>query len=130
MKDFSDDSSASLSVLEFADLPWKPERIYWLYNFKTASTRGNHAHKQLSQVFVMLAGSVVLDLHRGQSHEQVTFTTDSGQILIAPGTWRVISSASQDARLLVVASHAYSEEDYIRTWDEYQNWWTNGLGRD
>ncbi len=122
VKDFSDRHSASLSVLEFTDLPWSPKRLYWLQNFKTGASRGNHAHKKLSQVFVMVRGSLVLDLYRGQSHERILFTTESGQILIEPGTWRVISTASVDALLLVAASERYDEEDYIRDWKNYLDW--------
>lgn len=70
----------------------------------------------------MVRGSLVLDLYRGQSHERILFTTESGQILIEPGTWRVISTASVDALLLVAASERYDEEDYIRDWKNYLDW--------
>jgi hypothetical protein len=122
VRDYSDKNSASLSVLEFSDLPWKPERIYWLQDFKHEISRGNHAHKELSQVLIMVNGSLTLDLYQGKTHERIFFSRDMGQILLQPGTWRVITSASEDAILLVAASHPFSEDDYIRDWDEYLTW--------
>lgn len=122
VKDYSDKNSASLSVLEFGDLPWKPERIYWLQDFKHEVSRGNHAHKKLSQVLIMVSGSLTLDLYQGKMHERIFFTRNMGQILIQPGIWRVITSASDDAILLVAASHPFCEDDYIRDWDEYLKW--------
>ena len=125
LSDKTDPQSASLSVLEFCNLPWIPQRIYWLKNFKSGTTRGNHAHKSLSQIFMVLSGEVTIRLSRGLISETMVMTPVSGQLEIKPGTWRVISDATQDAILLVLASSPYTEEDYIRDWNEYMQWFTS-----
>lgn len=125
VKDFSDKTSASLSVLEFVDLPWRPERIYWLQDFRLDKVRGKHAHKKLSQILIMISGTLTLDIYKGVEHERIFFGTDSGQILIQPGIWRVISAASKDAILMVLADAPYDESDYIRNWDEYLAWFNS-----
>jgi dTDP-4-dehydrorhamnose 3,5-epimerase-like enzyme len=122
VEDYSDPNSAKLNVMEFSGLPWSPKRIYWLTDFTNSSTRGNHAHRQLSQVFLMLKGSVKIVLFKGSEFEEVYLTPQSGQLLIEPGIWRVISEASDDALLMVLADQPYKEEDYIRNWDEYLEW--------
>lgn len=125
LRDHSDSNSAGLSVLEFDDLPWIPKRIYWLKDFKPGIARGNHAHKSLSQIFAVIRGEVTIELFRGPVKFSTRMTPDSGQLLVEPGAWRVISDATPDAILLVLASSPYSEEDYIRDWNEYTNWFTS-----
>jgi dTDP-4-dehydrorhamnose 3,5-epimerase-like enzyme len=122
-RDLSDSRSAGLSALEFHDLPWAPKRIYWLKDFKPGITRGNHAHKSLSQIFTVLRGAVTIELFQGTANVSTRMTIESGQLLVEPGTWRVIKDATEDAILLVLASSAYNEEDYIRDWNQYTKWY-------
>jgi hypothetical protein len=73
----------------------------------------------------MMSGSLTLDIYKGVEHERIFFGKDSGQILVRPGIWRVISSASKDAVLMVLANAPYDESDYIRDWDEYLAWFNS-----
>lgn len=123
--DFSDPSSANLSVLEFSKLPWIPKRIYWLSDFVDGAARGNHAHKKLCQVFVAVKGYVTLTICVGDKCETIELTPECGQIQVEPGCWRIISKASKDAVLMVLADAPYDESDYIRNWDEYLEWFAN-----
>lgn len=125
VEDFSDPSSASLSVLEFGRLPWTPQRIYWLSDFVSETARGHHAHKNLSQVFAVIKGSLTLTICVGENCESFTLTPDSGQVQLEPGCWRIISNASRDAVLMVLADAPYDESDYIRDWDEYLKWFSS-----
>lgn len=120
----SDTRSACLSFLEFSNLPWIPKRAYWLKNFKEDALRGNHAHKSLSQLFILLSGRLVIELYEGEQLHAYKLGEDSPQLLVSPGYWRVIKSASPDAVLLVLADSPYEESDYIRDWDEYLQWFT------
>jgi hypothetical protein len=125
VKDHSDPNTASLSVLEFSLLPWEPKRIYWLSNFKDGQSRGNHAHKNLSQIFIAANGEIDIEISSGLSRESFTLSNNGLALELEPGSWRVISNASEDALLMVLASHPYAEEDYIRNWDEYLEWHRN-----
>jgi hypothetical protein len=120
--DRSDANSASLSVLEFQGLPWTPERIYWLSNFVKGSTRGNHAHKTLSQIFVAISGCVKIEIYQGNKSTSFNLFPGSSGLHLEPGAWRIISNASDDALLMVLADSAYDESDYIRNWDDYLIW--------
>lgn len=123
IRDRSDAQSASLSVLEFSDLPFLPQRIYFMQNFVTGTTRGNHAHKELDQVFLVLQGELTIEVKRGVATQLFKMNRESGQLLLKRGAWRVISNASKDAILMVIASAPYNESDYIRNWDEYLDWY-------
>ena len=47
-----------------------PKRVYYLYDIPAASERGGHAHKELQQVIVALAGAFDVVLFDGK-HERV-----------------------------------------------------------
>jgi dTDP-4-dehydrorhamnose 3,5-epimerase-like enzyme len=121
--DHSDPDSADLFVFEYSKLPWIPARMYVMQNFVEGRTRGNHAHKRLSQIFIMISGSLQLEIYRGENCQSVILTPQTGELELKPGAWRVISNASKDAVLLVLADEAFYEEDYIREWDLYLNWY-------
>jgi dTDP-4-dehydrorhamnose 3,5-epimerase-like enzyme len=121
-KTLVDQETGSLSFLEFYDLPWVPKRIYWLKELTSKTSRGNHAHRKLSQLFIVIAGSLTIELFDGKEMVSYEMNKDSGQLLIEPGYWRVIKNASQDACLLVLADSPYDEEDYIRDWKAYLEW--------
>lgn len=124
----SDSDSASLFVYEFSKLPWIPQRMYLMQDFIDGTTRGNHAHKTLSQIFVMVSGTVRLDIYRGEDCVTYNLTRDSGEVLLSPGAWRVISNASPDAIVLVLADAPYDETDYLRNWDDYLLWFYKNNG--
>jgi dTDP-4-dehydrorhamnose 3,5-epimerase-like enzyme len=120
--DHSDLSSASLGVLEFYKLPFLAKRVYWLSKFVTGVSRGNHAHKTLNQVMIMISGQLELELSFGYEKTTILLNEKSDYILVPAGFWRVMRNASMDAVLLVVADSEYLEEDYIRNWNEYIKW--------
>jgi hypothetical protein len=119
----SDPDSADLFVFEYSKLPWIPARMYIMQNFIQGRTRGNHAHKRLSQIFIMISGSLQLEIYRGENLQRFILTPQSGELELKPGAWRVISNASQDAALLVLADAPYNEDDYMRDWDVYLDWY-------
>ena len=47
------DQRGLLSVIEFGELPFQPARIYSLSCIPSAAIRGEHAHRELSQILFM-----------------------------------------------------------------------------
>lgn len=120
--DKSDSKSASLGILEFPELGFNPQRVYWISNFVSGTSRGHHAHKTLNQAMIMIAGSLELTLRYGSNTQSLILSDDSDCILIPPGYWREMKNATEDAVLLVIADAVYDESDYIRDWNEYIDW--------
>ena len=120
--DRSDPESASLGIVEFSKISFSPKRIYWMSNFVEGKTRGNHAHKTLNQIFIAVQGTLKLELTDGKISKTIYLSRESGYLHITPGIWRVISEASDNAVLLVLADQPYDEQDYIRDWDQYLEW--------
>ena len=124
VKTISDPKTASLSSLEFSSLPFTPKRVYWIQDFTPQAVRGNHSHKELTQIFIMLSGHLTLEVFEGTESTKYEISRSSPPVIIPPGTWRIMSNASADALLFVIADRAYEEIDYIRDWDEYLNWYS------
>ena len=120
--DKSDPNSAALEIIEFSQLDFEPKRMYWMRNFVQGKTRGNHAHMTLRQIFIVMQGRIEIELTDGQETQVYNLSSVSPYLSIEPGLWRVISRASADAILLVLADRVYDEEDYIRDWDDFIEW--------
>jgi len=124
IKTISDPQTASLSSLEFSSLPFDPKRVYWIQDFTPQAVRGNHSHKELTQIFIMLSGQLNLEIFEGTKSSKYKISRSSPPLIVPPGTWRIMSEASEDALLFVIADRPYEEMDYIRDWDEYLNWYS------
>ena len=81
--------------------------------------RGFHAHKKLHQVAVCLAGSCRMTLDDGHEKAAVTLDDPARGILIRQMVWREMHDFSPDCILMVLASHVYDEDDYIRDYDAF-----------
>ena len=124
IKTISDPETASLSSLEFSSLPFAPKRVYWIQDFTPQAVRGNHSHKELTQIFIMLSGQLTLEIFKGTKSNKYEISRLSPPLIVPPGTWRIMSNASADALLFVIADRPYEEKDYIRDWNEYLNWYS------
>ena len=114
------DARGALSVAELGGaLPFPIRRVYWIHGTKPGVSRGFHAHKQLRQLCVCVAGSVRLSLFDGRREEGVVLDSNSQGLLIGPGLWREMHDFSPDCVLMVFADAEYDEADYIRSKDAF-----------
>jgi len=114
------DARGQLSVAELGGaLPFVVRRIYWIHGTKPGVSRGFHAHKQLRQLCVCVAGSVRICLFDGRTEESVVLDSSDKGLLIGPGLWREMHDFSPDCILMVFADAEYDEADYIRDRDQF-----------
>ena len=114
------DARGQLSVAELGGaLPFPVRRIYWIYGTQLGVSRGFHAHKQLRQLCVCVAGSVRIVLFDGRREESVVLDSSAKGLLIGPGLWREMHDFSPDCVLMVFADAEYAEADYIRNRAEF-----------
>jgi dTDP-4-dehydrorhamnose 3,5-epimerase-like enzyme len=116
------DERGELGILEDLELPFGIHRTYWITDIPAGEVRGNHAHKELNQAFLMVKGNATLVIRDGARSVEYFMTTDSNVYLLPPGYWRELKDFSSDAVLMVCADKGYSESDYIRSWDAYLSW--------
>jgi hypothetical protein len=101
------------------DIPFEVKRIYYLYDIPSNETRGGHAHKELYQLVIGASGSFNINLNDGDNDKTIFLNRPDFGILIVPGIWRDLSDFSSGSVCLVFASEVYSENDYIRDYDEF-----------
>src|ERR1035437_10249687 len=103
------------------NIPFDVRRIYYLYDIPGGAARGGHAHKELTQLIVAASGSFNVLLDDGQNKKIVTLNRPDYGIMIVPGIWRELFEFSSGAICLVLASHTYDKNDYIRDYDQFVN---------
>lgn len=113
------DVRGNLSVIEGNTIPFDIKRVYYLYDIPTASLRGGHAHKNLIQLLVALSGSFDVVLKDGISEKIITLNKPNFGLLIPSGIWRELQNFSSGSVCLVIASDVYSEDDYVREYDDF-----------
>ncbi|MCH5324693.1 MAG: WxcM-like domain-containing protein [Eubacterium sp.] len=115
-----DDERGCLVVAETTkEIPFDIKRLYYIYDADSKTTRGFHSHKRLQQVYIGIHGSMKVTLFDGVEKREVILDNPKQGLYIGHDVWRTISDFSPGAVLLVAASELYSEDDYIRNYDEF-----------
>ena len=110
-----------LSIFEESNLPFSLRRVFTIKADKD-EIRGKYAHKECSQILKCVSGEVDVILKDGFSKEILTLNVMDGGILIPPGIWAEQIYKQDGTVLLVLCDQLYSENDYIRSVDEYNSW--------
>jgi hypothetical protein len=107
--------------VEFRDLPFKPQRTFWIYDVPDGKTRGNHAHVDCHQFIVAVSGGFRLQAEMLDA-KIVDFEICSRErfFYAPPMTWALLSRFQRGTVCLVLASHAYDPEDYINDYQDYK----------
>ncbi|MEQ5821816.1 FdtA/QdtA family cupin domain-containing protein [Halomonas sp. SCS19] len=114
------DERGSLVVLEASrSVPFQIKRVYYLFSTKEDVARGFHAHKELYQVAVCVAGKCRMLLDNGSEKQSVWLDSPHKGIMLEKLVWHEMYDFSEDCVLMVLADSYYDEEDYIRNYDSF-----------
>lgn len=114
------DERGHLTVIEYPlDIPFEIRRVYYLSSLSPDLPRGFHAHKELQQVAVCVAGSCQVLLDNGNEKVWVTLDSPNQALRIEPLVWHEMHEFSKDCLFMVLASDVYKESDYIRSYDQF-----------
>jgi len=117
------DLRGNLSFIESnTKINFNIKRIYYLYDVPAGAERGGHAHKELHQFIIAVSGSFDIKLYDGKSSVIYTLNKPYEGLYICPMIWREIYNFSSGSVCLVLASHIYDEQDYIRSLPAFQNY--------
>lgn len=115
------DTRGNLSVIENDLIPFEVKRVYYLYDVPAGAERGGHAHIEQKEFLIALSGSFDVILNDGQIEKIITLNKPYEGLLITEGIWRELKNFSSGSVCLVLASAVFEEEDYIRDYQNYQN---------
>lgn len=114
------DRKGNLSVVENeVTVPFDIKRAYYLYDVPGGEARGEHAHKELSQLIIAASGSFSITIDDGNVRRTFFLNHPYQGLYIVPGIWRILDDFSSGSVCLVLASHKYDAEDYIRDYNTF-----------
>ena len=114
-----EDPRGNLSVIENNVIPFEIKRVYYLYDVPSGAERGGHSHIEQHEFLIALSGSFDVILNDGTNEKTVTLNKPFQGLLITNGIWRELKNFSSGAVCLVIASGVFSEEDYIREFQDF-----------
>ena len=117
-----EDYRGNISVIEKNCLPFAIKRVYYLYDVPSGAQRGGHAHKQQSEFLIALSGSFSVVVNNGKEKQIIILNKPNEGLLIRENTWRELENFSSGSVCLVISSGEFSEEDYIRDYQEFLNY--------
>ncbi len=119
MKVFGDERGKLVSLESNKNLPFDIKRVYYIYDTLPNETRGKHSHKNLEQIIVAIDGACQFVLDDDKKRETVWLNRPDVGLYIGKNMWREMKHFSYGCKLIVLASDYYSEEEYIRNYDEF-----------
>ena len=100
-------------------LPFKVKRVFYSYDIPGGESRGAHAHKACHQFLVAASGAFEVLLDDGTNKRTVLLNRPFYGLHVPPGIWAAEQGFSSGSICLVLTSHGYAQEDYIRDYNDY-----------
>jgi hypothetical protein len=119
LKRISSENGNLTSVGNYCNLPFQIKRVFYLYDIPGGESRGAHAHKQCHQFLIAGSGSFEVVLDDGQNKKTVELSRPFFGLHIEPGIWSYEQNFSSGSVCLVLASHDYDPDDYIRDYGTF-----------
>jgi len=114
------DLRGKLTVAELpVEIPFKAERLFIVYGTDSNKVRGEHAHKVCEQFLICTSGSVNVVADDGLNRQEFILDDPCLGLYIPKLVWATQYNFTVSASLLVLASHAYDNSDYIRNYSEF-----------
>ncbi len=101
-------------------IPFDIKRVFYLYDVPTGADRGAHAHKELEQFLICLAGSFDVELDNGVEQRTIHLNRPWLGLYIPPLIWAAEVNFDPGSICLVLASLLFNEADYYREYSDFQ----------
>ncbi len=112
--------SGNITPIEgIKNLPFDIRRVFYSYDIPGGESRGAHAHKECHQFLVAASGAFEVLLDDGRNKRTVLLNRPFYGLHVPPGIWASEQGFSSGSVCLVLASHSYEAEDYIRNYNEF-----------
>lgn len=114
------DVRGNLSLIEEEiHVPFKINRVYWIYDVPGGEHRGGHAFRKTQEFIVALSGSFDVILSNAKEETHYSLNRSYYGVYVPQMIWRRLDNFSTNSLALIIVSTCYDEADYIRDFDEY-----------
>ncbi|HRS18944.1 MAG TPA: FdtA/QdtA family cupin domain-containing protein [Bacteroidales bacterium] len=114
------DPRGNLSFIEGGKhIPFAVERTYWIYDVPGGQMRGGHAYTNLHECIIALSGSFDVVINNGKETKTISLNRSYYGLYVPPMIWRSLENFSTNSLCLILSSAPYSEDLYIRNYDDF-----------
>lgn len=114
------DVRGNLSFIEGGrHIPFVIRRAYWIYDVPGGALRGGHAYHKLEEFIIAASGSFDIVVDDGSERQVVQLNRSYFGLYVPSMVWRQIENFSSNSVALIVGSLPYSENDYLRDYEEF-----------
>ena len=108
-----EDDRGTLTPFEFENLPFAPERVYFV-TAKNGAVRGGHAHFVEEEIFVAARGSISLLVNDGSGDQRIFLDAPNRAVWVKKNAWHELHDFSDDAVVVAISSTKYfpGEKNY------------------
>lgn len=100
-------------------VPFDIQRIFFLYDVPTGANRGAHAHREHHQFLICLSGSFDVEVDDGTGQRLIHLNRPWKGLHVPPMIWAAEKNFDPGSVCLVLSSHLFAEDDYIRDYEDY-----------
>lgn len=100
-------------------VPFKINRIFYIYGSTADVVRGQHANKRTQFILINVSGTSKVRLDNGKEERIVELNRPNIGVFLDTMLWKDMYDFSADSVLLCLASEHYDGSEYIRNYDEY-----------
>ena len=119
-KEHGDERGYLVVVEGERDLPFKIQRLFYIYGSDSKVVRGQHANRNSEFVLINVAGTSKIKNKDGLGNEIIFCLNRPHTGVYLPAmVWKDMYDFSEDAVLLCIASEHYDENEYIRDYDTF-----------
>ena len=122
--DFPDlgDERGNLVVVEGGSaIPFEIKRIFYIYGSDSQVVRGCHANLRSEFVMINVSGTSKVKVDNGCETRVIELNRPRMGLYLKSNVWKEMYDFSPDSVLLVLSNEHYDLNEYIRSYEAYQN---------
>lgn len=100
-------------------IPFEIRRTSWIYAVPEDEIVGNYAFKNQEEFVIPLSGSLQVVLDDGNQTKSFLLNRANKGLYIPSKCWRKMENFSSNSMVLVLSSTHFSENDFVRDYDEF-----------
>jgi UDP-2-acetamido-3-amino-2,3-dideoxy-glucuronate N-acetyltransferase len=114
------DERGTLTVFDFQkEIGFTAARLFIVSDTPENQVRGNHAHRDSTQVFLWLGGEIELTFKSKKRETSYILSSSSNAFSCPPGIWGIQKFIAPNSKLLVLSDYSYDPEDYITNSEDF-----------
>lgn len=114
------DERGNLVVVEGEQLvPFKINRVFYMYGSDDTVVRGQHANRESEFVLINVSGTSKVRVTDGREEAVIELNKPRMGLYLSTMLWKDMYDFSADSVLLVLTNTHYNGAEYIRDYDEY-----------